>query len=198
MRRAASVVLVSVVVASALVACGAATPPPADTPVPSSHRDPAPYFPSPVSTARTGAPVGLMVSGGEEQARQLLVTLVLAMRDGDEAEIAGMLAERIGHAGGSGAARTTWPRSSMAHQLAVGSGVSHLDPDATFESLVDPTTIRVSAASSHFTSGLPASVAPTDLVVLFQPTTIGRRALAGLAGGVIVVRPGPEAVVVAR
>ncbi len=139
-----------------------------------------------------------MVSGGEEQARQVLVGLVLAMRDGDEAFIARMLSERIGHAGGTGAARTTWPRGSIAHQLAVGAAASHLDPDATFESLVDPATIRVTPAAAQFTSGLPAGVAVTDLVVLFSPTALGRRALAGLSGGVIVVRPGPDPIIVAR
>jgi hypothetical protein len=180
----------------ALAACGAPTRPLAETPVPSTDRDPAPFLPGPSAFARTGEPVGLTVSGGEEQARQLLVRLVLAMRDGDEPEITRMLAERIGHA--AGAAQTSWTRGTMAHQLAIGAGASHLDPDAPFETLVDPTTIRVSTASAHFTAGLPAIVLATDLVVLFQPTTIGRRALSGLASGVIVVRPGPEPIVVAR
>ncbi len=181
-----------------LAACGGAPAPPAETPVPSSARDPAPHFPPPSSFARTGGPVGLVVSGGEEQARQLFVSLVLAMRDGDEAEIARMLAERVGHAAGTGAVHTTWPRGTMAHQLAVSTGSSHLDPDAPFESLVDPTTLRVTAAASHFRAGLPAGVAPTDLVVLFVPTAIGRRALGALAAGVVVVRPGPDPLVVAR
>ena len=184
--------------ALALTACGA-RPLPIDEPVPATDGDPSSYVPAPSAAPHTGEPVGIVLSGGDELARQVLVAVVLAMRDGDEAGIARLLAGRVGHASGTGALRTTWPRATLAHQLAVSAAASHVDLDAPFESLVEDGTVRVVPAAEHFTDATrPEVVDPSDLVVLFTPTALGRRALSGLATGVLVVRPGPEPTIVAR
>src|SRR5262249_42153302 len=100
--------------------------------------------------------------------------------------------------GPSGLARTTWPRDTLARQILAGAAASHVEPDASFESLVDPATIRVLDARAHFEGVMPAGVLPTDAVLLFTPTAEGRRLLVGLGSSAIVVRPGPEPVIVAR
>jgi hypothetical protein len=152
--------------------------------------------PPAAEVGHTGAPVALVLRGGDEQARDVVVALVLAIAAGDEAEVARWLAERVSHAQG-GALHTSWTRAVLARQLVQGAASSALDPDATFESLVLPETMRVIDAGTHFTAGRPDGIDATDEVVLFTPTAIGRRVLAGL-GGIVVVRPGPEPLVVGR
>jgi hypothetical protein len=185
------------VYAMALVACGAAPAPIVAEPVPSTDRDPPSWTPSAQLEPRTGEPVALAPSEGAEQARALLVTLVLAVRDGNEAGIEATLAERVAHAQ-TGLARTTWTRGTLARQILAGAAASHVDPDASFESLIDPATIRVVDVGSQYEGLPPTSVQATDAVLLFTPTALGRRLLAGLGSSSLVVRPGPTPVIVAR
>jgi hypothetical protein len=141
--------------------------------------------------------VALTVSSGAEQARALLVRLVLAIRDGSDTAIEALLAERVIHAQG-GLGRTTYARGALAHQLIAAASVSHVDADTPFEALVDPATIQVIDAHTHFAGTFPAGIDPSDEVILFAPTALGRRLLAGLASTALVVRPGPAPVVIAR
>jgi len=188
---------IEVTIVALLAACGGSPPPLADEPVPATDRDPPTWVPTARSEGRTGEPAALAISGGAEQARSLLVQLVLAIRDGNESAIEASLAERVSHAQ-SGLARTTWTRGTLARQIVAAAAASHVEMDATFDSLIDPATIHVVDASAQFESGLPPSVSPTDVVILFTPTAEGRRLLAGLGSATLVIRPGPTPVVIAR
>lgn len=180
-----------------LVACGAAPPPIVDEPVPATDRDPPTWTPHASSEGHTGEPAAVVLSGGAEQARALLTTLVLAIRDDGEAAIEATLAERVAHAQ-PGLGHTTWTRGALARQLIAAAAASHVEADTPFEELVDPATIVVEDASAHFEGPLPTDVAPSDQVVSFTPTALGRRLLAGLGSTSLVVRPGPTPLLVAR
>ncbi len=180
-----------------LAACGSAAPPITDERVPSTDRDPPTWVPSATSEGQTGEPVAVSLSGGAEQARALLTTLVLAIRDDNETALAATLAERVAHAQ-TGLARTTWTRAALARQMLAAAAASHVEADAAFETLIDPASIRVLDALTHFEGTVPASVDPSDQVVSFTPTALGRRLLAGLGSNAIVVRPGPTPLVIAR
>ncbi len=180
-----------------LAACGGAPPPIPDEPIPATDRDPPSWTPAPVIEGRTGEPVALELSGGSEQARALLRALVLAVRDQDETAVEAALAERVAHAQAT-ALRTTWTRNALARQILAAAAASHVDEHTSFEQLVEPATIRVVEASAHYADALPSEVRAGDVVVLFQPTALGRRLLAGLATSLLVVRPGPTPLVVAR
>jgi hypothetical protein len=180
-----------------LAACGAAPPPITDEPVPSTVRDPAPWTPAAAIETTTGEPAALTPSGGVEQTRELVRSLVLAIRDGDGAAITASLADRITHAQ-PGIGHTTWTRETIVEQMLAGAAAAHVEADTPFEELIDPATIRVTDASTYYRGTFPAGVADTDQVVQFAPTALGRRLLAGLGTGTVVVRPGPSAVIVAR
>lgn len=180
-----------------LVGCGAERPPITPEPIPATDRDPPAWTPSASVEGHTGEPVALAPSGGAEQARALFTTLVLALRDGSESAIAATLAERVGQTQ-VGLGRTTWTRGVLARQMLAAAAGSHVEADVPFDALVDPATLVVREAATHFEGALPPSVAPGDQVVTFVPTALGRRLLAGLGSTTLVVRPGPTPVVVAR
>lgn len=138
-----------------------------------------------------------MLSGGDEQARGLLVSLVLAVRDGRETDLEALFAERVAHTQG-GLTRTTWTRASILRQVLAAASVVRVDPDLPFEELVDPATIQVGDVAVALEGPLPAGVEPADRLITFTPTTLGRRLLSGLGSTALVVRPGPTPLVVAR
>lgn len=180
-----------------LLACGAAPPPITDEPIPATDRDPSTWTPTSTREGHTGEPSTLSLSGGQEQARALLLALVVAVRDGNVNAIEATLAERVAHAQ-VGLARTTWTRAALARQILAGAAASHVEADATFESLIEPATIRVLDVATHFEGVIPPGVEPTDEVVVFTPTALGRRLLAGLGASALVVRPGPTPHIIAR
>lgn len=179
----------------ALAGCAPSVPPVRAPVAPSTHRDPPPYVPAPDAAPTTGALVGVIVSGGEDQARALLVRLVLAIRDADADAVGEVLAPSVLLPGRS--RRIEGAR--LAAQWVSQARTAGLPPDAPFEELVDVESIRVGPIPAQ-----PAvsDLLPGDLLVRFALTPLARRALAGVAPGdgqgALVVRPGEDPRVVAR
>ncbi|MFO0681306.1 MAG: hypothetical protein U0234_04605 [Sandaracinus sp.] len=180
-----------------IAGCASAPRPLADEPIPATDRDPPSWTPAASAEGHGGEPVALSLSGGSEQARALLRRLVLAVRDRDETAVSTSLAEHVGHAQPT-ALRSTWTRAALARQILTAAAASNVDEHAAFDALIDPETIQVLEASAHYAGHLPSGVDPSDVVVTFQATALGRRLLAGLAASLLVVRPGPTPLVVAR
>lgn len=173
----------------------AAAPPPTD-------RDPPPFSPSPVSAARTGEVVGLVTSGGLEQARAVTIRFIAAVRDEDRDTLEQILADPMGRVRPQ--LRTPWmPRATVMQQLlhpqrrrlSVGS-------DTPVDRLVDTDGIEViPLAQRDDEDPVPEGYSGTDLLVKV-PVQEGGRQLLGLTlrwtgDGFLVVRPGPEPRVVA-
>lgn len=154
-------------------------------------------MPTGASEGHTGEPVAISLSGGAEQARALVVALVLAIRDGNETAIEAALADRVAHAQ-SAMAWASWTRSQLARQMIAAAAVSHVELDTPFDALVNPATLSVVDAATYFEGPVPAGVESSDQVVSFTPTALGRHLLAGLGSSALVVRPGPTPRVVAR
>ncbi len=177
--------------------CAATLPPPASV-APSTAADP-PAYASPPGAAGSDA---LASRGGAETARRLLLELVTAIRDGDGSAIEAMFAERVMIAAARhGRAHAQVTRAAIVRQLVAHSRATGVPRDAPVEELLDPTSIRVEPAAHALASELVAELAPGDLAVRFEVSSIGRRVLAGLAptgSGTLVVRPGDPPLVVAR
>lgn len=187
----------SLLACACLVACGATPPPITAEPVPSTDRDPPTWARATTTEGATGEPAALTISGGAEQARALFTTLVLAIRDGNEAGIAALLAERVVHAQPS-VTHTTWTRAGLTLQILAGAAAGHVEPDVPFAELIDAGTIQVMDVQTHFEGQAPSGIDAGDQVVLFSPSALGRRLLAGLGSRMLVVRPGPTPLVIAR
>ena len=189
--------LSATVVAWLACACGSAPPPIVETRAPSTAHDPPTWSPHVSTETTTGEPSALAPSGDAEQARGLLRSLVIAIRDGDVTSIEEAFADRIVHAQPS-ITRTTWTRASVVEQIVAGAAAAHVEPGTTFDELIDPATVRIADAASVYGATLPTDVAPSDQVVQFAPSALGRRLLAGLGTSALVIRPGPSPVIVAR
>lgn len=182
------------------VAPPAARPPPR---VPSTHRDPPTHLPAPTERGETGTVASLAASSGDEQARDLVVALVIGIRDQDAAAVEALLAPAIVYTStlrqGRSAASVGAP--AFAAHLVSAARAAHVRGDARLEELVELGSIRVAPIAAAFPDGLPRELEPGDRVVRFEVTPLGRRALAALArdGAVaLVIRPGQGARIVGR
>lgn len=197
MRLRPVAALPRIVLFAFVAGCGAARAAIVDEPTPATDDDPPTWSPPAAREGQTGEPLALTLTGGAEQARALLVALVLAIRDGNESAIGALLAERVSHVQ-SGLARTTWTRPALARQILAGAAASHVEPDAPFDTLVDPVTIQVGDVGAQLEGPYGPGIEPGDQAVVFTPTPAGRRLLAGLGSTTLVVRPGPTPLLVAR
>jgi hypothetical protein len=196
----------ALVAAAFLAGCGGAAAPALAAPdvAPSTHRDPPSFRPLPEPAPATGALVGIRASGGENQAREVLVRLVGAVQDGDGDAIEELLAPAVFHLASlrpGARARAAIPARAFAQQLLTASRIGLLRADARFEDLVDPDSVRIEPVEADFPRELPPDLRPGDLVVRFALAPEGRRALQMLAPdgrGSLVVRPGERAQIVAR
>lgn len=178
----------------------AAPPPPR---VPSTHRDPPVYLPPPGERGETGSVVSLAASSGDEQARDLVVALVIGIRDQDVGAVEALLAPTVLYTSTlrQGRSAASVSASAFAGHLVSAARAAHVRGDARLEELVDLGSIRVAPVASAFPGELPRELEPGDRVVRFEVTPLGRRALAALAReGVValVVRPGQGARIVGR
>jgi hypothetical protein len=198
------------VFALALAACGGGARPAVREPLPSTHRDPPSHVPRPVASPAasptveaSGAIVGIAASGGEDQARELLVALVTAIREGDAPAIVQISAPTLARAAIPQARPIGAP--ALAQQLVVQARLHQLRPDARFEDLVEPSSVRTEDVRAAFPGGVPPHLGAGDVIVRFALTPLGRRAMGtfatttstGEARGAIVVRPGEDPRIVA-
>ncbi len=199
-RRALSGLLATVLGA----ACAGAPPeaPGEATAAPPTDRDPPPYVPAPEDGARTGHAVGIVTSGGFEQARALTIRIVEAVRDGDRQALEERLADPIGRT----RPRLLTPRDPRAQRVTQLLDVRHqrhaIEPGTPIEELIDPDGIEVVPLAQHAQDeDIPEGFLPTDLYVTVPIRDRGRRyfgvALQWLGEGRLVVRPGPDPLVVA-
>jgi hypothetical protein len=196
----------------ALAGCAAARVPPVAAPgAPSTHRDPPAHLPAPSADPRTGTLVGIAASGGEDQARELLVALVDSICTGDLEALREILAAEVFHGGAlrAGRLRSAMPGERFAGQLLAHARLVRVAPETRFADLVQPASVRVEAVEAALCRDrapggcerLPAELRPGDLLVRFAATAAGSRPLALLAPdgqGALVVRPGERPRVVAR
>lgn len=186
-----------------LAACGAA-PTTRETPPPSTWRDPPPRSPPADPAAVAGEPTGALLAGGTESARALVVDLLEALRADDAEAAERTLAERVESAAPlrSGTPRTATPRGTLVRHWLTLARSAHLSPSTPLAELVDPGGLTVEPAGHHYDEDdRPSAVDATDLVVRFTVTDAGRRTFAGLAPGgvgVLIVRPGPAPLIIAR
>ena len=93
-----------------LSACGAAVSNPSGAPVestsPPTDADPPTYAPAPSDRATTGAPVGLVLRGRDDEARRVVLRFLEGLRDRDVPLMESVLADPLARAGGV-IARTT-------------------------------------------------------------------------------------------
>ena len=200
-------VLVPLVVAASLASIGATcggSPEPiaVDTTLPPTDRDPPPYSPRPVSAAHTGGSVGIVTSGGLEQARAVTIRFVTAVRDEDRDVLEQLVADPVGRV--RPRLRTPWmPRSQVMEQLMHPARQRfHVGSDTPVERLVDTNAIEVLPLAQNDDEGpIPEGYSGTDLRVKVPVLEAGRQLL-GLTlrwtgDGYLVIRPGPEPRVVA-
>nr|MDQ3036263.1 hypothetical protein [Myxococcota bacterium] len=148
-------------------ACGAHVPAAAEPAAPATHRDPPTHVPPPDAAPTTGGLVGIAASGGEDQARELLVMLLLAIRDQDLDALTSLLAPEVFHGGSllAGRSRTAIAGSRLAEQLLAHARVTQLRPDARIEDLIELGSIRVAPVATVLGDRAVAPLSPGDLVV---------------------------------
>ena len=196
-----------VVIAAALLCLGATCggsvePSPVDTALPPTDQDPPPYAPRPTSAAHTGDSVGIVTSGGLEQARAVTMRFVAAVRDEDREVLEQLVADPVGRVRPQ--LRTPWmSRSQVMQQLMHPARQRfHVGTDTPVERLVDTDAIEVVPLAQNDDEGpIPEGYSGTDLLVKVPVLEAGRQLL-GLTlrwtgDGYLVIRPGPEPRVVA-
>lgn len=188
--------------ALACASCGAAPQEHTAEPrqIPPSDRDPLPFTPAPEGVGETDRTVALSATGGEDQARQMLLALVRAVRDADERRLEELFADELvitqGHARPERRARST-----AVQRILVNARRGLIQPDVEVEELIDLSSVEVSRAAQHWQGREPPDgIRPTDVVVEVTLLPEGR-ALRPLLGwvlrGLVVVRPGRDARIVA-
>lgn len=202
-RGALSLALALSLAARAVAGCGGVVPAPAEPGAPSTHRDPPRHAPPPEPAPSTGEIVGIASSAGDDQARDVLARLVIALRDQDRDALEALLAPEIHHAASLlvGRGRSTVARDRFVDQLVARARLGQLRADARLEELIDPAGVRVDPIARVVTGALPPELAPGDLVVRFELGAAGRPGLDGIAPGgqgALVIRPGEDPRVVAR
>lgn len=157
-----------------LCACGRSLPPaaraPADPPLPRTQRDPLPYAPAKTRHPETGAPTGVALSGGHEQARRVALRLVRAMLRQDAAELREVFARRVI---GTRSGRTMQRRDIVAECLA---HAKHLQWDAelSVDSVVDLKGLETRRVGTlEHGEPKPEGLRPADVVVLMPLRPLG-------------------------
>ncbi len=187
----------------ACASCGASTEERAvELPsIPPTDRDPLPFTPAPEASGHTDRTVSLSAAGGEDQARQMLLSLLRAVRDADERQLEQLFADELTLIQGRTRPEPR-PRSVEIQHLLLHARRGVIQPDLAIEEMVDLTTVEVSRAAQHWPGrDLPEGVRPTDLVVEVTLLAEGRAPLRAMLQwtlrGQIVVRPGRDARIVA-
>ncbi len=192
----------AVAAAAALAAaCGGATVAPAPAAAPSTAADPPPYSPPSQSRGAPGAPTGLAVASGYEQARHVALELVEAIRVGDAHTLGRLLDARVARA------LPFFVPVDRTREQVIASVVAEarrrgVDPASSIGDLVAIDGIEVAALSTHLDGAAPpAGLRATDLVVELPMAEAGRRLLrrilpGWLERGRVVVRLGATPVVV--
>lgn len=148
-----------------------------------------------------------VLSGGSVQAHDLLIELVSGLLDEDDVRVSRLLEERMVSAAATNHGDAPGPRSSLersawVRQMIAAVHAARLPAGTPVSEVIEAGSITVDVAASYYPEdGLPREVVATDLVVRFRVAPPGRRALSGLApsgSGLVVIRPGPEARVIAR
>lgn len=175
-----------------------------DTALPSTDRDPLPFTPAPMSHGRTDVTVALSASGGEDQARQMLPALLIAIRDADERGLDSLFADEVGSTDPQRQrpARRGRSRAMIVQSILLHARRAILPVDAQVTDLVDLEALTVTRAAGFWQGGaLPDDVRPTDLVLEITLLEPGRRPLRTVLGwntrAAMVVRPGSDPRIVA-
>lgn len=187
-------------------ACGGAgsavEAPRAEAELPPTDRDPPPWVPEPSDEPHTGRAVGVVTSGGLEQARAVTLRVVEALRDADRQALEEHLADPIGRI----RPRLLSPRIARAQIIAQVTAPRHqqyaVGTDTPLEELIDADQIEVVPLAQHEQAAeLPEGFLPTDLLVTVPIREPGRRflgiVLQWLGEGRLVIRPGADPRVVA-
>lgn len=169
--------------------------------LPVTDRDPVPYTPPAQARGRTGATVALAASGGEDQARRMLVALLEAVRDGDDARLAELFAEEVAVARGRDTS-TVRPRSAVIQRVLIYARRGVISGSVPVDEMVELGSVEISRAATHYRGrDAPPNIRPTDLVVQVSILEAGRTALRTMLGwhpgGLFVVRAGRDARIVA-
>lgn len=170
------------------------------SPPPLTHDDPPAYAPGPSDSPTTGPIVGVSTAGGHEQAKEVAMHVLRAIRDADEPGLRRLLSGQVANLFPrlSQASRT---RDSLLERLLTNHPRTGLGPDVPLEQIVETDRIEVVPLGRSGEEELPAGILPTDLRVTFPLMARGRQLrLLGLGWhrvGGLVVRPGGSPRVVA-
>lgn len=173
-----------------------------DVTLPPTDRDPPPYAPRPAEEPHTGGAVGVVTTGGFEQARALAIRVLEAFRDGDRRTLEQHLSDPIGRTRPRLIA-PRFSRSQLLDQMLAPHRWRHaLRPDTPIDDIVDTNGIEVvPLAQRDEAADLPEGFLATDLLVTVPVREEARQFLSltlqWLGEGRLVVRPGPDARVVA-
>jgi hypothetical protein len=188
----------AVVVSIALCACAASRPPGPRFSAPSTDADPAPFRPRPGErpAADGGRPLVLVESSGESQARALGLRFVRALLDADSETLRTLFPSEVLRI----AAGQRVPRERLLEVCLTSAQQMRFQPGQRIEDAIDLPTLRVTPVVRARELALPG-VALSD-VILFIPV---RRPGGGSGPAFtelpcispIVVRPGPEPLIVA-
>ena len=193
----------------ALAACGPSPAPETDreadtagAALPATDRDPLPYTPPATTRGRTGETVALTASGGEDQARRMLPSLLEALRDADENRLESLFADEIFAAETQRRAGRGRPRAAVVQRILIYARRAVIPANTTVDELVELEAVEVTRAAHAFGDrDMPDQVRPTDLVVEVPIREPGRAPLRTMLGwhlrGRMVVRPGADPRIVA-
>jgi hypothetical protein len=151
--------------------------------------------PAPVLRAHTGDSVSVAVSGGEEQARSAVVSMVQAMLDADAPALNGLFAERVIFVLSS----TAQPRAELVERCLREARTLQYEPDVRLEAVVDLSAIEVRRADRQQSEvPLPPGIRASDLLVTLPPPRAASpetlRHIPCLSG--VYVRPGAHGSIV--
>lgn len=182
-------------------ACGAPPGEASTTLVPASDRDPLPYTPPAASVGQTDEPVALAATGGEDQARQMLPSLLRAVRDADGAALEHLLAENVASVQARGDTRAL-ARDTWIERVLLYARRAVIPADVEIGELVDLANVRVTRAAQFWNGrDMPEGVRGTDLVVEAPVLEEGRGPLRATLlwtmRGFLVVRVGRDPRIVA-
>lgn len=193
----------ALVLSSVLFGCGGAMgPAPAGR---ATAGDPEASRIAPAASAEAGRPSGLSLRGGRDVAHDVLLALVDAIVLSDASRLSRLFAERVGqltHGTGTelGLSRTGTERGALVRQALLAARAARLTGRETPSLLIAPGSIEIRMLS-ELGVPLPPDAEPTDLLVRFRTTALGRRALGSVAPGgegALLVRPGATPLIVAR
>ena len=185
----------AVSLAIACCSCGAASDPELTT-VATGAGDPLPHTPPPQTSASTGQPVGLAVSGGFHEARGLASRFVEAVLAADADALAQLLDTRVARVQPRLNAATTVREAVLIGLLHPGRR-RQIDPGLTLPDVLEADAIRAGTLASEHEGQLPQGLEPTDVLVTLPLTDRGKQSLGSLLSGWstegrLIVRPGSD------